>query len=167
MVDGNDAFTKDNTAFFNPVVIDGATQVQTVATPFTVEPVHTTPAGDAYNAVLASVGASLPARDSVDARVIGQVKARTGHMIDSQTEVGGWPELKSAPAPLDSDHDGMPDTWEKQYKLNPNSDKDGATDADGDGYTNVEEYLNGTNPRQKVDYREFKNNVNGLSTRLQ
>jgi hypothetical protein len=112
-----------------------------------MEPVTTTSAKEAYEAVLNSVGASLPARDAVDSRLIQEVRERGGHMIDSQTQVGGWPELKSTTAPADSDHDGMPDDWEQKYGLNPQDPKDGASDADHDGYTNVEEYLNGTDPR--------------------
>jgi hypothetical protein len=56
--------------------------------------------------------------------------------------VGGWPELVSVPAPLDTDGDGMPDEWEGDMGLDPRSAADGSADADGDGYTNVEEYLN-------------------------
>jgi len=74
--------------------------------------------------------------------VIDNVRNRKGKLIDSQSEVGGWPELRSLPAPLDSDHDGMPDDWEKAHGLNPNdpSDRNGTRD---DGYTNLEKYLNG------------------------
>ena len=62
-------------------------------------------------------------------------------MIDSQEDVGGWPELKTLPAPADSDHDGMPDEWEKKNGLNPHdaSDRNGIA---GNGYTNLENYLN-------------------------
>ena len=54
---------------------------------------------------------------------------------------GGWPELKSLPAPADSDHDGMPDKWEKKMGLNPNDASDGNKVA-ADGYTMLEKYLN-------------------------
>ena len=62
-------------------------------------------------------------------------------IIDTQKTVGGWPELKSEPAPLDSDHDGMPDEWELRYGLNPNDASDGSKKYD-DGYTYVEKYIN-------------------------
>ena len=52
-----------------------------------------------------------------------------------------WPEFKSKPAP--SDRDGMPDQWEKNHGLNPDDASDGNRDRDNDGYTNLEEYLNG------------------------
>jgi hypothetical protein len=67
-------------------------------------------------------------------------------MIDSQDEVGGWPELKTKPAPSDRDRDGMPDQWEKDHGLNPDDASDGNRDRDNDGYTNLEEYLNGLVP---------------------
>ena len=146
--EGNSAQTADNRLFFDPVEIDGKRQVQTVARPFAAAPVRTVSAGSAYEAVLATVGASLPRRDSVDARIIRQVRTGTGRMIDSQTEVGGWPVLKSAPAPADADNDGMPDAWETRHGLNPKNAADGPADRDRDGYTNVEEFLNRTNPQK-------------------
>ena len=47
----------------------------------------------------------------------------------------------STKAPVDSDHDGMPDFWEKKNKLNPNDTKD-AIKKGKDGFTNLEKYLN-------------------------
>ena len=110
--------------------------------PFETGPIVTQDAKDAYRDVLQHGGASLPRRDAVDSRIIENVKNGKGRIINSQTEVGGWPDLKSAPAPTDSDGDGMPDEWEKQHGLNPSDETDGAEDANADGYTNVEEYLN-------------------------
>jgi hypothetical protein len=99
--------------------------------------------------VLASGGAVLPERDAVDRRVVKEVRVGKGRLIDSQRDVGGWPELRSAPLPEDSDRDGMPDDWEKTHGLRPADSADGAADADGDGYTNVEEWINGTDPRRR------------------
>jgi hypothetical protein len=98
-------------------------------------------ARNAYEAVLAKSGASL-VRDAADARLVQDVRDRTHRMIDSQEEVGGWPELKSMPAPSDRDGDGMPDEWEIDRRLDPNDNADGNRDRDNDGYTNLEEYLN-------------------------
>jgi hypothetical protein len=102
-------------------------------------------ATDAIELVLARAGASLH-RDAVDKRVTEDVRERTGKLIDSQAEVGGWPKLKSEPAPADHDHDGMPDVWEKLHKLKPTDPADRNGDRDGDGYTNLEEYLNSLCP---------------------
>jgi len=49
----------------------------------------------------------------------------------------------------DTDSDGMPDKWEIDYNLDPTDPNDASSDPDNDGYTNIEEYLNGTNPRDK------------------
>ena len=75
-------------------------------------------------------------------RIINDVKNRSGKPIDSPTEVGGWPELKSAEAPADGDHDGMPDAWESKHGLDPNDPSDGAKAKEAGGYTNLEAYLN-------------------------
>ena len=85
-------------------------------------------------------------RDAVDERVVANVRNRTGRLINSQDEVGGWPALKSTAAPKDSDRDGMPDSWETSHGLNPSDPADGPTDRDNDGYTNLEEYINSLVP---------------------
>jgi hypothetical protein len=92
--------------------------------------------------VLAQAGASL-VRDAVDLRIVDDVRQRRGRLINSQTEVGGWPVLKSAPAPLDSDGDGMPDAWELGQGLDPKNATDAARVDPATGYTNLERYLNG------------------------
>ena len=105
----------------------------------------------AYTNVLAQVGCSFPKRDTLDERIINDVKNRTGRFIDVQ---GGfphgtdysvsyiaWPALSSAPSPADSDHDGMPDSWESANGLNPNSATDG-NNKNSLGYSNLEVYLN-------------------------
>lgn len=68
--------------------------------------------------VLAYAGASHR-RDAVDLRVIQQAQARTGGLVDSQADVGGWPVLATGVAPTDRDGDGLPDGWERAYGLNP------------------------------------------------
>jgi pectate lyase len=61
-------------------------------------------------------------------------------IIDSQADVGGWPELANGPAPADSDHDGMPDEWETSHGLNPYDPAD-RNRINHDGYTYLEAYL--------------------------
>jgi len=110
--------------------------------PIPMAPVTTEPADGAFRAVLAKAGAGR-VRDSVDERIMAGVAKGQGRIIDSQDDVGGWPELATGPAPPDGDRDGMPDAWEAAQGLNPADPADGATDRNGDGYTNLEEYLNG------------------------
>lgn len=131
--------------------------------PFPFAPVTTHSAEEAYKLVLKNAGATLPRLDSVDARVVEEVRGGTARfgetyggggkgIINSPETVGGWPKLRSAAAPLDTDGDGMPDEWERRFGLDPNDPSDGPQDKDGDGYTNLEEYLNGTDPTEFVDY---------------
>jgi hypothetical protein len=56
----------------------------------------------------------------------------------------------------------MPDEWEECHGLDPADSSDAAGDGDSDGYTNLEEYLNGTNPREFVDYTNPRNNANTI-----
>jgi pectate lyase len=115
------------------------------AEPFQVASVETQAAKDAYESILATAGATLPKRDAVDARVVDEVRNGKIGLANSQTEVGGWPAYRSTPSPQDSDNDGMPDDWETEQGLNPEKD-DHVGDADGDGYPNLEEWLNGEQP---------------------
>jgi hypothetical protein len=139
-MEGHEAISKDNKAG-----VTGELQLM-VPEPVEFAPVTTVSAQAVFPLVLADVGATLPKRDSVDTRIIEEVKTGKntqgkGVVLDPQ-EVGGWPELASAEAPVDTDHDGMPDTWEKANGLNPSDASDGPKDRNGDGYTNVEDYLN-------------------------
>jgi len=153
---------------------DGAAFLATVKldAPWPSAPLTPQTAAEAYAAVLAHAGASRPRRDSVDLRIVAEVRAgratfegpayransklpasapKTG-IVDTPAQVGGWPELKSTAAPVDSDDDGMPDEWETKHQLNPENPADSAIDSDRDGYTNLEEYLNETDPHTFVDY---------------
>ena len=112
---------------------------------FPVAPVSTQSAAAAHPLVLAGAGATLPRRDRVDTRIAAEVasgKPGAGNgIIDSPDHVGGWPELKSTPAPVDTDHDGMPDSWEQSHGLNPNNPAD-RNRVGTDGFTELERYLN-------------------------
>lgn len=72
--------------------------------------------------VLAKAGAWPARRDAIDKRLIDEIRAGRGRIIDSQTEVGGYPAYK-------------PTRHELKLPAKPN------TDDDGDGYTNLEEWL--------------------------
>jgi hypothetical protein len=111
------------------------------ATPHQTAPVQATSAQEALDRVLAGAGARVPRRDAIDNRIVADVKNGTGHVIDRPNEVGGYPPYRGGDAPVDSDGDGMADDWERRNGLNPADASDGNRDLDGNGYTNIEEYL--------------------------
>ncbi len=100
------------------------------------------PASDVLDHVLENSGAMPWNRDAADQRIVAEVLARQGDIIDHPSEVGGWPVMQGGSVPNDSDEDGMPDSWELLAGLNPNNPSDRNGDFDSDGYTNLEEYLN-------------------------
>lgn len=125
------------------------------------------PARLAYVLVLRNAGANLQVsaptgefrtlRDSVDQRIIDNVLNRTGSFyngIDYDNVSGfraiSWPELQGGTAAIDDDLDGMPDAWEQRYfgDVLRGSSESSEGDYDRDGYTDVEEYLNQTDPTQ-------------------
>ena len=93
----------------------------------------------AYVRVIGEAGASL-ARDAVDLRIAAEVKEEKGRIVNSQNDAGGFPVLRTAAAPSDTDGDGIPDGWEREKGLNPDDAADGAKLAAG-GYSNLELYL--------------------------
>ena len=99
------------------------------------------------------VGAIYPARDAVDERVLSETMEGMGNIINSQNQVGGYPVLEVAEPRLDSDLDGMPDAWEIQNGYDPDR-QDGDQDANGDGYSNLEHYLNQWEIQEVKDFQE-------------
>jgi len=83
-------------------------------------------------------------------------------IITDISQVGGWPLLKGTPR-SDRDKDGMPDSWEIKYGLDPDNAADAVKDCNGDGYTNIEKYINGMNPKKKTDWTKTKNNFDTLA----
>lgn len=151
ILEGNTDINRDNKTGIKPQNPVELSEIL-VSTPYPDGGVTTQPAALAYGEVLKQVGASLH-RDAVDTRIITEVTKGTAQygrtygggkkgIIDSQSEVGGWPELKSLPAPTDTDGDGMPDEWEVANGLNPNDKKDGNAATLQAPFTNLEVYLN-------------------------
>jgi len=145
-LEGNDAASKDN--WKGGVSADHPDSAR-VDQAYPVELINQQSAEKAFELVLKNAGASHK-RDAIDERVVNEVRSGTAPMgknkngiIDSQQDVGGWPELKSLPAPADADADGMPDDWEKKNKLNAQDDTDAIRYDLSKSYTNLEVYLNG------------------------
>lgn len=97
----------------------------------------------ARDMVLNNAGATKPVRDAVDNRVVLEYINGTGGIIDSEAQRGGLPSFPVVtwPAGYDTDGDGMPNAWELQFGLNPNSAADGPV-IHANGYSNLENYLN-------------------------
>jgi hypothetical protein len=136
-------------------IVDPDSRAFVVAQPFPAAAITTSSAFVAYDQVLEDAGASrgltcdgtfLPRRDAIDMRIVDDVRNGTGAIIDDPAEVGGWLNIEPAAACVDTDHDGMPDDWETKYGFDPKDPADAVKDLNGDGYTNIEEYLNGTDP---------------------
>ena len=167
---------------------EGYTEKIKVDSPFPIlYPFPVMTAQEAYDFVLENAGATLPKRDLVDERTIEQIRTGKVHydpsvkpeefyqfesrrlpadsykqgIITDIRQVGGYPEYKGTPY-KDSDSDGMPDEWEIKYGLNPNDPSDAVLDMNGDGYTNIEKYINGMDPTQKVDWTHPENNRDPL-----
>lgn len=195
IVEGNDRVTKDNwDGGVQPEVREESltaalAQIRTNK-PYAHAPLPVQSAKEAYRHALDNVGATLPVRDAVDARVIkalhngnptaivgpnaAEAFSHVGYsektidailalvpkgIITHPSQVGGYPGYAGIPY-KDSDGDGMPDEWEKKHGLNPNDPSDATGDLNDDGYTNIEEFINGTDPRgKKVDWTNLKNNV--------
>jgi hypothetical protein len=122
-----------------------------VATPFSSVEIPVQSALDAYNAILLHGGASF-SRDTLDERIMSNVKNRTGNFIDVQggyphgTEyektIQAWPTLASRPAPADADKDCIPDEWEKKHGLNQADISDASKTSLHKFYSNLEVYIN-------------------------
>jgi hypothetical protein len=89
----------------------------------------------------------VPNRDAVDTRLIREYVTNTGHIPMDEAEAGGFPTIATGTPYVDTDGDGMPDRWETRFGFNPNSSSDASFDYDNDGYYNLEEFLNGTHPK--------------------
>jgi hypothetical protein len=173
--------------------------------PFVMPSITILDTKEAYDYVLANVGATLPCRDIVDQRIVDEVRTgqpyyvkklpknnpygetwglnqkksaaadgtfkyrRLDHdsyklgIITDPRQMGGYPKYKKYKKYVDSDGDGMPDEWEKAHGLNPNDPSDANKDCTGDGYTNIEKYINGISTTEKVDWTDLRNNHDTLA----
>ena len=136
--------------------------------PFPMAPVTVHPAEVAYELVLAHAGACLPRRTilwiqrAVDQTRTGKVQYKQGIITDTH-QVGGYPEYTGG-AVTYTQNDGIPDSWKQKYGLDIHDPNLATKDCNGDGYTNIEKYLDGLDPTKKIDWKDLKNNVNPLDT---
>jgi pectate lyase len=98
-------------------------------------------ASRAYTQVLAYAGA-FP-RDGVDRRIVSEVRSGGGSL---KRTPGTLPAIAGGAPYPDADHDGMSDTWERENGLDP-AVNDAWGDKDGNGWANLEEFLDYANGR--------------------
>jgi len=196
IMEGYDAISNDN--WNGGVQVGGKPELTKlyepfirVNKPFPIANLTMMTAEEAFEFVLDNVGATLPKRDAVDARIMNQVrtgkiqyqdggKSHVGQeflvggkrrleedsykkgIITDISQVGGYPEYHGEPYP-DSDEDGMPDSWEKAQGLDPNDPSDANGDLNGDGYENIEKYINAIPTDKIIDWTKNENNYDTLA----
>jgi hypothetical protein len=152
-VDGSEAHTIDNWKGVDLEKGDGVDKsVVRLPSAFTVVGLKNESALSAYQSVLQWAGCSMPGRDTLDNRIINDVRMREGKFIDVQggyphgtafeLTVNAWPALRIGTKSVDSDSDGMPDAWEKKEGLKVNDASDASEVIAGTHYSNIERYLN-------------------------
>ncbi|MCI9843706.1 polysaccharide lyase family 1 protein [Flavobacterium pectinovorum] len=125
--------------------------------PFFESFVNTQSATAAYKNVLSDIGANQPFFDKHDKRIVDETlkgtytfkgsKSGLAGLIDNEQDAGGFPDFanETRPADWDTDHDGLPNWWEKAFGLNENSKvgdfSDANQDTDKDGFTQLDNYL--------------------------
>lgn len=193
IVVGNKEVTQNNwnggVQGYDPKKADTPIEEVRMEKPFNMPYVNIMNTKDAYKWVINNVGATFPKRDAVDQRIVKTVKTgKTYYVKDAKefispyvkrrlpadsykqgiitdpNQVGGLPEYNGTPY-IDTDKDGMPDAWEIKYGLNPNDSGDAVLDCNGDGYTNIEKYINGIDPTIKVDWKNLDYNHDTLEKR--
>lgn len=107
--------------------------------PTWAEIVNLRTADQALQRVIADVGSHPWSRDSVDSRLINELQSY-GTQGSIKTSVPGWPSIPTQAAGVDTDKDGMPDSWETWYGTNPNVKNHNAVN-NAIGYTDLEQYL--------------------------
>src|SRR5262249_44195122 len=115
------------------------------------------PTSGLVNKVLADVGASsklndatctggfVSNRDSVDKRIVSEYLAGTSSIPSSQNDKGGFPSLAAGTPSVQALNDGIPDRWKEANGLTV-SNATVANQVAPNGYTYLENYLNGTDP---------------------
>lgn len=139
--------------------------------------VQTQTAREAYTNVLEDVGDNFPRLDPVDRHIIEDARNGTADyigtrgptygdrpspnrpgLIDTQSDdksaLGAknfpWPDYQTYNVPVDTDHDGIPDEWEKSHGLNPADPADAGAVPAGEYFTNLEKYLNSIVTTEKI-----------------
>lgn len=168
----NDNFVYGNTAVTenNWAGVQNAAQAEQLDEPIDMDKysINGTSAEEAYNYVLNNVGATLPKRDAVDARIIDDVKNGTGRIVNSANEVGGLIPQQEVQRTFE-----IPEEWKAENNMGNAKETDIVPDGEFAGYTWIEAYVNDwtaeqslpTNPHITVTspaISSLNSNINGI-----
>lgn len=142
-----------------------------LSTPYDYPMKNTTLSAEAaYNKIVSGVGASYPRRDQVDNLMVSDLMSKgiTATYVYVQTDLtqqfgfinGGAGHVYGAPAPLDSDNDGMPDAWEDANGLDKNTVDALVVSSSHAPYLNIEVYINGLTSETPPDFIIPPSNIN-------
>ncbi len=191
IMEGNDSVTLDNWKGVQVEELDGPGEDRARMRwdePFAHPHYTVLTAREAYDFVLGNVGATIPVRDELDRNIVEEVRTgepfyaadarpdtvlfkhrrmevdswKRGIVTDPQ-QVGGIPGYGPWEPWKDTDGDGMPDDWELANGLDPADPSDAVLDCTGDGYTNIEKYINGISTTERVDWTDLGNNRDTLA----
>lgn len=131
------------------------------STEFPVENTQTLPPENLYNTLHSNIGATLPSRDQVDDRILHNVQLKEGRYIAQPSQLFGWPRLTETRQNMDPDNG-----WQRQYEIDLFNPAEANADYNGNGFTNLEEFLNKTDPyNDETEWKRIGNiNETGLFT---
>ena len=133
VIDGVDTITNDNligvTNLNNAVILDKPIDLGEYEVPQET-------AFDTYNSILDTVGASIPKRDAIDAKVITDIKNGTGHIINSPKEVGGYINSEPVYRRFEISQD-----WKEKNGMGSYAESDIVSEGKWKGYTWIEAYV--------------------------
>lgn len=146
------AYLKDNiqdsnrNGKYDPSAVTNFSGADIVATPYDYPTLPTISSNSLLEINIPTVGASLPYRDYVDCYMVDELNSfgTEGGFISNENSLlygipSSWSVWKGNTR-VDSDKDGIPDSWETELGTNPNVND--AMAIASNGYTNIENYIN-------------------------
>lgn len=137
---GDVAATRDNTASEKQVLNKDMLNLLSEPVDMNGYEIDMQNAEEAFETVMENVGATLPKRDAIDARVIADVKNGTGRIINQEEEVGGFVTIGNSERRFE-----IPSDWKSEHGMDDAKESDIAPS----GYTWVEEYVNEWTDKQE------------------
>lgn len=134
---GDEEATANNTASENYVMNQDKLNLLAAPVDMSGYEIPSQTAEEAFEDIIANVGATLPRRDSIDARVVADAKNGTGRIINSIAEVGGLNGITSEKRTFE-----IPSDWKTQAGMGSYAETDIVPGGIWAGYTWIEAYVN-------------------------